>query len=198
MKYKPGDLLLVKYKKDFIGFLVRWFTKSKWNHVAWILDKDTIVEARNGGIRLSQLSRYHNTSLYETKVIRLKNYPVKKLELLAMIEKIWVNYTWFNAPRYKLPIFFTFLAVAFNRKVNRDTCSGYIARTLSYSGYKFRDDKSYEYITPADIDNSNMTEEVCQCPEELFAVVQDNVTGNRYYYCAKCGIKKKLDAQHVK
>ncbi len=154
-----GDLILVKYKLDPVSYLVRKFIKSNWNHIVWVIDKETILEVTSGGIRLSPMSKYNNKYLFETKVIRLKKFSKKKLDLIMDTHKKWINYTWYNLPRYKLPLLFTFLAIGFKMKVNRFVCSSYIAYILQWAGVKFTN-KNIMYITPEDIANSNKVEEI--------------------------------------
>lgn len=49
---KPGDLLF-ETGNSWLGKSIRWITKSKFSHVAIIVDRDTVIEAWPGvGVRM--------------------------------------------------------------------------------------------------------------------------------------------------
>ena len=52
------------------------------------------------------------------------------------------------------------IAFGYKKKLPEIHCSGFVAHCLSKFGFYFRKDKKVEYITPGDIDKSDITEDV--------------------------------------
>jgi len=144
---KKGDILLVKYNLDPIGWLIRKFTKSNWNHVAWVLNKYTVIESCRKGIILTPISKYKNKILYETKLKRIKNISKKDLDIainIALKFKRKRNY-------FKLLLTFINVYLKINNKLPDVTCSGLISYCLSKVSFYFNKNKHPLMTVPEDI-----------------------------------------------
>ena len=152
---KKGDLLLVKFRFDPIGWIIRKATNCNYNHIAWILNKDYIIETRGRGIRINPIQRYNNKFLYKTKVLKLKGitqFKLKKALSYALINVSKGNY-------FKLLITYFMIFCKYQGKQPRYSCSGLIAECLSKVNFYFNKRKKPQNITPADIEKSNRTYE---------------------------------------
>lgn len=144
---RKGDILLVKYRFDPVGFIVCQVTKSNWNHVAWVLNDHTLIEATTNGIKEIPLKKYSSKWFFQTKLVRiprLSQYKLNKAMQLALREKKTGSY-------FKLLC--TFFCILFNKTTNmpRLTCSGLIAQCLNEVGWVFTSVKNPVLITPEDI-----------------------------------------------
>ena len=76
-----NHILLVHSRFDIISYLIRLYTKSYYNHCAWILNSHLIVESTRGGIKINHINKYRNPLLYGTKEIYIKKLytPERKL-----------------------------------------------------------------------------------------------------------------------
>jgi uncharacterized protein YycO len=150
---RRGDILLVKAKMDPVGWIIRRFTHSKWNHCAWFLDKDNIIEARGRGIIISSASRYIHNKAFKYKIVRLQNISstdLKKAMNWAIEKQEHSN--WFKWLWCIILIFFDQ-----NKPLPRQTCSGLIAESLAKVDFYFKQGKNPCRITPEDINNSKKT-----------------------------------------
>ena len=152
---RRGDILLVKYKYDPIGWLIRRATHGKWNHVAWILNEYLIIEVKRNGIIISPITRYLDKRYFEYKLVRIKRIEKKKLNEA-------INYA--LKRRYKLNYFklwVSFLMVLFKSKkeLPRPTCSGFIGESLAKVNWYFNGKKP-SLITPQNIANSKKVKAV--------------------------------------
>ena len=88
MILQRGDLVLVHTPKSLICWLIRKITGSHWNHVAWALGPDLLIESQGGeGVHTSSSSRYDLSNTYLTKVVRIKEGLVSQEQLdKALIE----------------------------------------------------------------------------------------------------------------
>lgn len=150
---KQGDILLVKYKLDPIGALIRFFCKSDYNHAGIFIDKETVFEVRGKRNRITKLSEY-DKFYYKTKILRLKGIAKKGIQrTIAELKKLD------NVKRKRIDIWKGFYNVIRDRKPETNTCSGTIALFLElYANFKFDLTISPELITPKHIEKSEETE----------------------------------------
>lgn len=146
---RKGDILLVKYIYDPIGWLIRRATHGKWNHVAWAINEYSIIEVKRSGVLVSPITKYLDKRYYRYKLVRIKNIEQKKLDRAinyALKKKCKRNY---------LKLWVSFLMVLFKSKAQlpRPTCSGFIAEELAKVNWYFNGKKS-SLITPQNIANS--------------------------------------------
>jgi len=146
---KRGDFLLVSYKYDPIGWVIRKVTHGKWNHVAWALNEYSIIEVKRSGVLVSPVTKYLDKRYYRYKLVRIKNIEKKRLDRAincALKKKCKRNY---------LKLWVSFLMVLFKSKskLPRPTCSGFIAEELAKVKWYFCDKKP-SLITPQSIANS--------------------------------------------
>lgn len=146
---KKGDILLIKYKYDPIGWLIRRITHGKWNHVALALNEYSVIEAKRNGILISPVTKYLDKRYFKYKLVRIKNIEKKRLDRTinyALKKKCKRNY---------LKLWISFLMVLFKSKkqLPRPTCSGFIAESLAKVNWYFNGKKP-SLITPQNIANS--------------------------------------------
>jgi hypothetical protein len=77
---KLGDILLVNYFFDPVGILIKFFTHSHWNHVAWALNGFVVIEACGRGIKTTSLTKYLNNKFFTIKLIRFKDLNKKQIQ----------------------------------------------------------------------------------------------------------------------
>jgi len=146
---KKGDILLVKYKYDPIGWIIRKVTKSNWNHACWVIDNCHVLEVRCGSVNNNHINRYLNKRFYEVKLVRIKGIKKEYMKLAIDYGMTLIKpgnyFTWL----------WTIVLIGFGYTgiLPRHICSGLIAESLSVIDYYFRKDKSPDYITPEDINN---------------------------------------------
>ena len=146
---RKGDILLVKYIYDPIGWLIRRATHGKWNHVAWALNEYIIVEAKRKGILVSPVTKYLDKRYFKYKLIRIKDINEKKLDRA-------VTYALKRKRKYSyLKLWISFLMVLFksDKSLPRPTCSGLIAESLAKVNWYFSSKKP-SLITPQNMANS--------------------------------------------
>jgi len=156
---KRGDILLIKYRWDFpIGFLIRKFTKSKFNHVAWAINDHELIELKATGKQRILLSHYLNRWLYKCKAVRLLLDNCKLEKALKRAEKAQFSYPYSSAI-----INFILIKLKITDDLPRLSCSGFIAYYLSQVGFYFNGGNTW-FVTPKDIEKSN---KVIDVSEEL-------------------------------
>ncbi len=147
---RRGYIILVNYCQDPISWYIKKISHSKWNHVAFVIDKERVVEKRAKGIVINNIKRYDNKFFYNIKVVRPKlNYKKlsKAVDYAVMQEGTKSNY-------------FKFVYALFSLKFRyfitppQKTCSGFIAEVLHLVGFHFKSDKKPLQITPEDISSS--------------------------------------------
>jgi len=144
--FRKGDILLIKHKLDPIGWLIRIFTKSKFNHVCWILNKNKIIESGRYGVAIHSINKYFNKFLYYFELVRIKkinNIKLDKAITIAILSTKKGNY-------FKQLLTFILLYFKYEGILPKSTCSGLIAQSLNTIGFKFND-KNPSRITPEDI-----------------------------------------------
>lgn len=151
-----GDILLVCYMLDPIAWLIRRVTHSKWNHVAWFIDNDNIIEVRGRGIIISSAERYIKNKTCKYKIIRLKDIsPLKLKKAINSAIKEEKQSSWFKWLWSVILIW-----ADYSKTLPRKTCSGFIAIALSTVDFTFNLKKEPYKITPEDINYSKRTENV--------------------------------------
>jgi len=146
-------ILLVHYKYDPIAWLIRLFTHSYWNHVAWIIDENRIIESKRNGIRLTSVDTYDNRFLYKTKILKIKNLSIFQEDIIV---KELLN-SQFKKGYLKRILSFILIGLKLDRDLPRETCSGFIALACAKGGIYFANKKP-SYITPEDINSSTAVE----------------------------------------
>ncbi len=147
---KLGDIILVKYNFDPVALIIRIVTGSQWNHVAWALGSDYLLESTGKGIIIRPLSKYRSKWLYKTKILTLREIDPKDL-------KEALSYALAQRGQDKwayMKLIYTMIAISLGFKGNRLTCSGFIAKALSTVGWHFLINKNPYEITPEDIAKS--------------------------------------------
>ncbi len=148
---KKGQILLIRYRFDPCGWLIRKFTKGNYNHCAWALDSFYLLEAKGRKICITHSDKYIDNINYKVKLLKIEN--IKK-ETLKKAIKCGLSFEGrYNYFGWLWTIFL--IAINSKRHLKRLTCSGLIAKSLSFVGVYFRKDKNPDRITPADIENSN-------------------------------------------
>lgn len=143
---KKGTIILVRYKYDPIGFLIRILIKSRWNHAVWCINNQCILEAKGGGIYLVPFTKFKNNRLFEYKILNI-TISNKKLDraLDFAYKKVGTKHNYF---KFLLALWTNYLT---KKPLKILTCSGLIATALSKVEYYFRKDKHPSKITPEDI-----------------------------------------------
>lgn len=152
-----GDLLLVNYKLDPMGYLIKFFTKSKYNHIAWALNEFVLIEGTGKGIKTTKLSKYLNSWLYKIKLIRFKDLSKSN------IKKITKNLV---SQRCKTPywkFFISYFLVAFGIKPLCKNCSNLIYFELKKIGHNIAK-RNKKFINPEDY---NSYKNIIEVTDEL-------------------------------
>jgi hypothetical protein len=141
------DILLVHYRFDPIAYLIRLYSKSFYNHCAWILNNHLIIESTRGGIQINSIHKYDNKFLYKTLFVKLPiltDYNKQQINNYLLNKIISINY---------LLRLFSFICIFFrlNRKLIAPTCSNIIASAFATIGICFNYKKDTTFITPEDI-----------------------------------------------
>ena len=152
---RKGDILLIKYYFDPMGWIIRLFTHCQWNHVAWFTNDKELIELKAVGKRKVLLSRYLNKYLYKCKVVRIKNIDNYRLnEAVKRAKKSQFNYPYASAI-----INFILIKLKITKELSRLSCSGFIAYYLSQVGFYFNGENSW-FVTPKDIEESRKVKDV--------------------------------------
>jgi len=149
---KTGNIMLIHSKYDPIAWLIRKITKSYWNHVAWVVHHDTLLEATASRIGLSPIGKYLNWK-YDFCFIKLKNISEEKLQqaisyaLQFQTKRHYISY---------LKLLIKYYLAENKVPIMGFTCSNFIARGLETINYYFINPKfkSPYFITPKDIAES--------------------------------------------
>ena len=152
-----GDILLISYLIDPLGYIIRFLTHSKFNHIAVALDNKTVIDLRATKLRVNPLKNFLNKKLYSIKTVRIKNLTIDQREhLITFIQsqKQYRNY-------FAMIVTYLFIILNLHLKISRLSCSGVIAVPLSEKDIYFCD-KDPRFVTPGDIDNSDIVEEISE------------------------------------
>ncbi len=141
-------ILLVHYKFDPVALLIRLYTKSTWNHCAYLSTKNNcLIESKRSGIVISPISKYNNPWLYKIKLLKIKNHSKNELKNMEMylFQQVTTKTSYFSH-------FKTFLGILLGYKpfISKKTCSGLIAYAFAQEGRIFSY-KDIDFITPEDI-----------------------------------------------
>ena len=151
-----GDLLLVQFRLDPVGFLIRKITKCNYNHIVWIINDEEMIEVKGRGTLISNAKKYQNKFFYKTKLLRVKDINTKVLYdcIMDYALRLTVRGSY-------IKLWITYIRILLNKPLPhpRLTCSGFIALCLSFIGFRFIENKSPENITPFDIEKSKKTYE---------------------------------------
>jgi len=155
-----GDILLIKYKFDPIGWIIRIVLHSQWNHTAWALDDHNLIELKATGRKNTPLKKYMNKLLYKCKLIRIKDlYNCKVEKAVERAKKAKFDY-----PYSSSIINYIAIKLKISKEVPRLSCSSFIAYYLSQFDFRFND-KNIHFITPKDIEESgkiiDVSHELC-------------------------------------
>ena len=69
---RRGDIILVNYRLDPIAWYIKKITNSQFNHVAFVIDNERMVEGKGKGIVISPIKIYKNKLFFKMKVVRPK------------------------------------------------------------------------------------------------------------------------------
>lgn len=151
-----GDILLIKYRFDPFGWLIRRFTHNEWNHAGWILDDSHLLEAKGRKICITHIRKYIYNINYKVKLLKIEN--IKKEEIKEAIEYAIRFKGRYNYFRWIWIL--VLIGINSKKKISRHTCSGLIADSLAQVGFYFRKDKNPLRITPSDIDTSKRVKNI--------------------------------------
>lgn len=152
---RKGNILLVHFKWCPVGFLIRFLTKSYWNHVAWFLDDKTLIESIRGNIRVIPISNYANKVFYNTKIVKISK--IDPITVFVALLEAQARKTYKKSSYWKHLL--TILSISLKIKGFHLSCSGFIANCLELFDIKFNNKPSY-LITPEDINKSEITEDL--------------------------------------
>lgn len=153
---KHGDILLIQYRFDPVGWIIRRYTHCQWNHVAWFTNDKELIELKAIGKRKVHLSHYLNKWLYKCKVVRPLLDKRKLDEAIQRAEKAQFNYPYSSAI-----INFILIKLKILKKAPRLSCSSFIAYYLSQVNFYFNG-KNVHFITPKDIEKSKKIKDVSE------------------------------------
>lgn len=143
-----GDILLIHFKFDPIGWLIQSYTQSKYNHVAWVINNHEVIELKATGKRRTPLNYYLNNYLYKCKVVRPILVKCKLNQALERAEEAIFEY-----PYSSSLLNYILLSLKITQSLPRLSCSGFIAYYLNQVGFSFCN-KNPHIILPNDIENS--------------------------------------------
>ena len=147
---KIGDILLVKYKRDPISWIIRKYVCGEYNHAAWVINDFVVCEVRATGINFYRIDRYRNNKLYKIKLLRIPSvtHNGNMKIMTCMIDK-FKKYSLLDYLLLILSIWLKFIPKGLY------TCSGLIATALSKIGWHFDNaNKQPYFITPTDIEKT--------------------------------------------
>lgn len=140
---RQGDLLVIEYFYDPIGVLIKYFTKSHFNHVAWVLNEYVLIEAGGRGIKTTSLSHYLDKRFYKIKLIRFSDLSKKQIK---EVTKDLVSQRC-KTPYWKF--FISYFLVAFGIKPLCKNCSNFIYFALKKVGHGINK-RNKRFINPED------------------------------------------------
>lgn len=157
---RVGDVLLYK-NRGFVAAGIRFFTRSKYNHVSMVIKKYSdhtykVVESRAiTGIKYATI---HKDEIYEA--VRHKYFPDVTDSQLEIISDMYKGKKYdFMGVCYRMLLLLTFRIRKRNKwhKENRYYCSELVADIYSNLGLYFQDDMPVSNITPENIGSSKYT-----------------------------------------
>jgi len=158
-----GNIILVK-NFDILSKLIRWYTKSEFNHVGIIVDNKYIVEAiPKYGVRLFTLQNYKNQKeageldFIICKVKNLSESERKIVETFAL-KQVGKSYDFVQLICVGILYMFRKLRKLEPIDLNGWLCSELVAESFYEVGIKFKKDVDPDNITPKDIYTSEVIE----------------------------------------
>ena len=162
---RKGNLILVKHH-DFISSIIRFITKSTYNHIGIFVDEENIVEAKMSGVAKTSLNYFKREkangkltySVYEIKGITEAQVDVICYIILSELNS---KYDFLQL----LSLGFLFL-IHKQKKTNplddnrRWICSELIADAAKTVGISFYDDIKTDSLSPGNIADSLITEKI--------------------------------------
>lgn len=154
---KRGDIILLYYKYDPIGFLIRRKTHSNWNHSGVALSETQMVDLRATKLRITHINDFLNSSIYKIKLLRVENLTDEAREYL--IETIYAQ----PKKRIYWKMLWKFFLLFFNIPSNIViSCSEVIVKALREKNIDLVPDKDVRLVTPEDINRSNLVSVIWQ------------------------------------
>ena len=163
---RRGDIILT-HSNTIIGWLIQKVTRSYWNHSAWALGPDILIEALGGkGVIIVNSSKYNLLDQNKTRIIRIKPGEVSEEKLTKALvlaqSKQGSNYDWWLI--LQLAYLYLFESGKNNGLDDWDSswiCSELIAKPLWLeAGFRFSETVPVENIVPEDIFVSEKVETV--------------------------------------
>lgn len=159
-----GDIILVA-SNNIIGKLIRWYTKSEFNHVGLLVDNYNIVEATRFGVLCTPINQY--IALQKKNKLKFKIYRVSDLNKEDALKVV----KFAKKQVGKSYDFIQFICVAclyLWKKVRRIepidlsgwVCSELVAESFYEIGIVFSEEVDPDNITPKDIAQSNIILEI--------------------------------------
>lgn len=144
---KPGNFI-VTHGSGFMDSMIRFFTRSRWNHAALVVSSDgTIIELLTRGIKKGSIHKYSPDDCY-----------LVDIEMRDEDRKQAVDYAHFMLKKHEKYGFLTIATIAL-KIITRSRlvikfdgtliCSEFVADALSEGGIIWEKDTSL--ITPADL-----------------------------------------------
>ncbi len=179
MEMETGDILLVHTKKGknkFMSFLakaIRWFQENRWNHSAILIKIDGIIyvsEADNYGVGFQTFEHYLDKNKFDIKILRYKKGLSKEQKF--KLKHFTIEFS-NNVPYGKITLIlyqgFRYLskkifgkAIWIGEKTEKKADNTMICgKWVAYCYYKIENIfLNWKEFAPADIDKSNLFEEV--------------------------------------
>ena len=151
---KIGDLVLIRYKHNI------WFKRAraqiKWDSVAWVIDKNYVVEVTSIGIQKVHIKKFRDEREYEVQMYRLKNITKEQIQLAQefIIKRCDTHYNWMQSVLHKVLCLVKRPKLVPIRIKSVYTSAGLISESLNYQGWRFHGEKHPKNISPEDIVNS--------------------------------------------
>jgi uncharacterized protein YycO len=163
---RRGNIIVCHGQHSLVSWLIQKIERSRWSHVAWVIDGERAIEALGGGVTITPLRKFRWLSPGRYKVVRIKpefvGEPALERAVARAEAQVGRPYDW-------LLIFK--LAWAWATKRRHDDpqegsrrawiCSELVAEPLwEDSGFLFRDDIPAANTAPKDIAISDKVEQV--------------------------------------
>jgi len=150
---RQGDVLLIHHKFDLLATLIRKITHSYWNHIAWAINSNEIIEAKGTGVTISSKEKFKNKFLYDTKCIRLQNLSKRQISKTTLnLKNLQCRYNYFY-------FIYSYFKILLKHKCECRTCSNFIANELKRQNYYIIKTNS-KYIVPEDFNQHKFKKEV--------------------------------------
>jgi len=143
---QTGDIILIRYIIDPLGWIVQWFIKSNWNHSALVINDKYIFDCTSAGNKVKLIKKYQNRFLYRIKLIRFVILtPEEKIQLFEEMLKL----TSLKKPGDTL-FLIGLIQVGCKKKPVVNVCSGTVAYLFNKIGITVAD-KPYYLTNPEEL-----------------------------------------------